>query len=123
MPDIDSPTWQRRIEDAAAGDVNEQANIIDYQSTSSGIERDLRWTTESPSCDDWPSSAPGPVPDGHFVLMKIDPVASVADLEDEETTRSAAALTGHEWILGIIIEVSYWHVVMEMLRGLAGRCW
>ncbi|EJD39073.1 hypothetical protein AURDEDRAFT_171870 [Auricularia subglabra TFB-10046 SS5] len=61
---------------------------------------------ESPLWDSWPSTTPGEGPKGNFVLMKIDPVASVAIFEDEETTRAAAALERHEWVLGLVTGLS-----------------
>lgn len=58
---------------------------------------------ESPSWDSWPGAEGTFAPNGAFVLVKIDPVASVANLEDEETTRAAAALDRHEWVLGVVV--------------------
>lgn len=58
---------------------------------------------ESPSWNSWPAAEGTFAPNGAFVLVKIDPVASVANLEDEETTRAAAALDRHEWVLGVVV--------------------
>ena len=60
---------------------------------------------ELPTWHDWPVPPLGPDRYGHFVLLRIDPVASVANLEDEETTR-AAALIDTEWMLAITFGVS-----------------
>ncbi|EJD39064.1 hypothetical protein AURDEDRAFT_128507 [Auricularia subglabra TFB-10046 SS5] len=58
---------------------------------------------EAPSWDSWPGAEGVPAPNGVFVLVKIDPVASVANLDDEETTRAAAALDRHDWVLGVVL--------------------
>ncbi|EJD39072.1 hypothetical protein AURDEDRAFT_128513 [Auricularia subglabra TFB-10046 SS5] len=57
---------------------------------------------EAPFYDQFPGFEGGYTPNGIFVLVRIDPVASVAVLEDEETTRAAAALGTHGWVLGAI---------------------
>lgn len=57
---------------------------------------------EAPFCDQCPGFEGTTVPDGTFVLFRIDPVASVAALEDEETTRAAAALGTQDWVLGVV---------------------
>ncbi|EJD39080.1 hypothetical protein AURDEDRAFT_128520 [Auricularia subglabra TFB-10046 SS5] len=57
----------------------------------------------SPFWDSWPGGEGATAPNGVFVLLKIDPIASVAALEDEETTRAAAALDSPEWVLGVIV--------------------
>lgn len=57
---------------------------------------------ESPFWDSWPGREGALPPKGVFVLLKIDPVASVANLDDEEATRAAAALDRHEWALGVV---------------------
>ncbi|EJD39074.1 hypothetical protein AURDEDRAFT_128515 [Auricularia subglabra TFB-10046 SS5] len=58
---------------------------------------------EAPFWDSWPGSEGSIPPYGALVLLKVDPVASVANLDDEETTRAASALNRHEWVLGVVL--------------------
>lgn len=49
-------------------------------------------TRENPTLDDWPLSTPLRSDFGQFVLLSLDPVASVAALEDAAATAAAEQL-------------------------------
>ncbi|EJD39053.1 hypothetical protein AURDEDRAFT_171848 [Auricularia subglabra TFB-10046 SS5] len=57
---------------------------------------------ESPFSRSWPLPARGPELFGHCVLLRLDPAASVAALQDEEATRSAS-LISRDWFLGVTL--------------------
>lgn len=57
---------------------------------------------DSPAFFDWPVSPLGQKRYGYLVWLRLDPEASVRQLEDEEASR-AAALLPRDWFLGFII--------------------